>query len=80
MRDEIKTEPRINFVVQAQPGASYLEVNRQLNKEIDRVKVEYLGQFGDEPVETVILIDDYGTGPRGYVTRGVLYHKLRGKA
>ncbi len=78
MSEQPVTYPRLNFTVQAQPGASYLEIQRLLNKEIDRVKVEYLAQFGDEPVETVILIDDYGTGPRGYITRGVLYHKLRG--
>lgn len=75
---QYQTEPRLNFTVQAAPGASYQEVMRDLNKEVDRVKVEYLTQFGDEPVETVILQDFTGCGPRGYVTRGVLYARLRG--
>jgi hypothetical protein len=72
-------EPRINFVVQADPKATYREVVRDLNKEIARCKDDYLKQFGDEPVEVVILQDELGTGPRGYLQRGVLYWKLRGK-
>jgi hypothetical protein len=72
-------QPKVSFVVQASPSASYREVVRDLNKEIARCKEDYLKQYGDEPVEVVILHDELGTGPRGYVTRGVLYWKLRGK-
>lgn len=72
-------QPKVHFVVQANPRASYREVVHDLNKEIARAVDDYVKQFGNEAVEVVLLPDEFGTGPRGYVTRGVLYWKLRGK-